>query len=438
MQDTIKHPKDTAPHYSRSNPISRYETYLEEDPDNVVLLTTLGDLYHQAGQLHNAIECFKQCLKLDDKNIVARICLSKTLISAHRFHLAERVLRELINEGSSTSLIQFDLGLTLYYQQRWSEASDAFKRAGESDPNNMAYMVYCLHHQHNFGKALALAKKWITNNPSVENNGYLSLLEMDHGSLVVAQKRALNVVKSDPHNVSANLVLGLSFLEKKKPLKAKNFFSMAAQRDAKHPRVMFYLALVDIHQSHCDDAAEKLSSIKNNIAKTLTATVMGWCKLHNYNSNEAINYFKAAIEADKGNDLAYCGLSLACFFTKQHSKSRKWVTKARGISAQSPIVTIIDQLLSDTDNNQKTPASSIEELFSEKNRDIKEMINEQIARFTISRTKGMSDRRPKQVKQHKISDLLLLANQTQESTTINSVTPITCLLYTSPSPRDRG
>lgn len=401
----------------RNSHIARYEQYLSEDPDNIVLLTTLGDLYHQAGDLQRAVNCFKQCLIIDKDNIVASICLAKVLISGHRFHLAENLLRKLINRGHDNESIQHDLGLCLYYEQRWSEAENIFQKIKHVGNTNLQYLIHCLHNQHQLGKAIALSKEWLRRAPEHGTEGYISLLEMDHGSLVIAQKRAHHVLQSSPENIHANLVCSMNAIRHQKWNRAKKHLHRAADTGAQHPRIFIYLALVKLAEQNHASAIEILRHINPNCAKALLFTLLGWCQLINDKHLLAEEYFKRALAVNNSYESAHSGLSITYILQQSHNKAREHLNKAQAIAPDSMGASIAEQFLLQIDN--ETNPSFYSQAITESLKTDRRLIS-YLSTMTLDNSTNIADLHPLRNKQHTISDVIMLMSQSTDDQTAST------------------
>ena len=390
------------------NHILRYEQYLSEDPDNIVLLTTLGDLYHQAGDLQQAVHCFKQCLALENDNLVANICLAKVLISGHRFHLAESLLRKLINNSQNSESIQHDLGLCLYYQQRWSEAEAIFDRIRHIGKDNIKYLVYCLHHQQQLGKAIALSKEWLKLSPGDATEGYISLLEMDYGSLIVAQNRARKVLSQSPTNIHANLVCGLNAILHQKWQQARLHLNQASYSGSKHPRVFLYLGLVNMLERNYASSIDIIRHINPNCAKALLFTLLGWCQLLNNKSLLAEEYFKRAIATDNGQESAYSGLCIVYTLQQLYSEAKECLRKSNAIDDQSAAITIATQFLAQA--SQQNNTLFFERSVLESLRESPQLMN-YLKDKVVTNAMAIADLSPPKKKQHMASDIIMLMSQ---------------------------
>lgn len=328
----------------RTHHIQRYEKYLSEDPENIILLTTLGNLYHQDNRLVDAITCFKKCLALDNKNPITKIGLAKILITAKRYHLAEKILSHLIKQGYVDCHVLQDLGVSLYFQQRWDEAFQQFEKAGLDDINNLHFACYCLHQQKQYAKALSYTKKLTTLHNSHETQSYLALLEADNNHFVIAKKRATEILKRQPKNIHANLTLVLCLLEYNEYEAARPYIEEVLTESPKHTRALLYLSLHHLLQQQPLLALSTLSNMKDHSANLVLYIMLGWIKLVMNEPLDAEEYFHKALLLNAHSPDAYGGL-IALYKLKQDThKTQEYIDKIKAIDKLHPSIALSNNM----------------------------------------------------------------------------------------------
>ena len=242
---------DTAETADPAEQIRRYTAYLDADPENIPLLITLGDLHHRAGHLSEAEEQFRKVLELDAGHALARGRLANVQISRHRFDDAEASLRALDDEQLENPVLQYNLGLSLYYQEKWSDALAGFRAAaaaGVDSPEALNYLAHCEHHMGNLAEALALATESWRKAPDTQIESYVALLQMDNGDFETADRLARNVLASDPDNVDANVVAGTAALQAQQIDEALRFLNVSLEREPDNPRAWLGVGLVRMYE----------------------------------------------------------------------------------------------------------------------------------------------------------------------------------------------
>jgi tetratricopeptide (TPR) repeat protein len=312
--------------------IERYEKYLSDDPLNVISLTTLGNLYHQNNQLSKAIHCFTQCLDIDKKNPIAKICLAKTFITAKHYLSAEKILIDLVNQEHVDDSVLQDLGISQYCQHRWDEAFHTFEKSGLQHSLSLTYACYCLHHQQKYGKALSYTKKLIALNDTEENQSYLALLEADNNHFTVAKKRALFVLDALPNDINANLTMALCLIDRHEYHQALPYLEKTSLGSEKHPRAVFYIALYDLFKKRPSLAIKSLQSITHNTAHFTVYLMLGWIKLTTNDFLSASDYFYKALSVKPNSVDVYGALLISMTLSGNKEEADKYFQKTKHIN----------------------------------------------------------------------------------------------------------
>jgi len=298
--------------------IERYESYLKVDPNNSLLWSTMGDLYHKAGHFDQAIACFEKSLANDPDQTVPKGRIASVYISQRRFEEAERILRELTQNGETHPAIMHNLGLAFYFQRRWSDALDAFSKSHQADPSlssNLTYLAYSLHHLGDTENALKYARLWQSQASDIQSESYLALLEMDHGDMENAHQRAELVLSEDPENTDAAAVMGTWSVEQQDMDNAAKHFNQILQNDPDNPRGWLGLGLVQLYQEKHTDAVRSLEKALTYMPdNTGTIVTLGWAKLTNKDAKGAEAEFRRAISTDKSFGEAHGGLAVSLIF----------------------------------------------------------------------------------------------------------------------------
>ena len=315
--------------------IRRYEAYIKHDPENRLLWVSLGDLYHSRGLFEEAIACFEKCLLLDRSDSVAKSRLAAVFISQHRFQDAEMALRSVIDSGATNPALLHNLGLALFYQSRFKEAQTQFeqaRQAGLTAANNLAYTVYSLHKQSETTAALTLAEQWLQESPGAATEGYVSMLEMDHGDMDAARARAGQVLQTQPTNPDANVVLGTWHTEQQDIDKAVAHFQQVVEAEPDNPRGWQGLGLAHMYRQQFPAAIaaiEKALALMPGYATN--HLIIGWAKLANKDAVGAEQAFREAIAANRNFAEAHGGLASALVFQNRQEEARQEIKRAIGL-----------------------------------------------------------------------------------------------------------
>lgn len=293
--------------------VSRYEGFVKLDPDNPLIWLRLGDLYHRAGRFEESASSYEKVLALEPQNLIAQSRLAGVMISLHDFSGAQSQLESVLAQGETDPALYHNLGLTLFYQKRWAEALEAFEKAavdGIDLPENFAYRAYSLHHLGEVERAIQLAREWAARASDSRAEGYLSLLEMDHGELEKARHRADAVLGREPDNTDAAVVVGSCLLEDQEMDRALALFRGVTQKEPDNPRGWLGMGLLQLYHQKFPLAVQTLERAGTLMPKNMgTLVTIGWARLLNDDLTGAEQAFRHALEVDRNFGEAHGGLA---------------------------------------------------------------------------------------------------------------------------------
>lgn len=322
-----------------SDAIARYESYLSADPENTLLWISLGDLHHQAGHLEQAAACYEKGLELDNHNAIARGRLANVMLTQHRFAGAEQAYRQLIEASENPEpALSHNLGLALYYQKRWPEALEAFQQAkadGLREPKNLAYIVYCLHHCAQTAEALEAARQWLEAAPGANTEGYIAMLEMDHGDMQSAYQHATKVLAQHPANPDAGVVVATWMIEQQQIDRAIDHFKQVVDAEPDNSRGWQGLGLGYLYQQDYAKAIQSLNkALQLAPGNETTLVILGWAELASKDAVKAEHTFRKALEGDRNFGEAHGGLAAALVFQNKLEPAREEIKLAMRLDAQ--------------------------------------------------------------------------------------------------------
>jgi tetratricopeptide (TPR) repeat protein len=313
--------------------IGRYESYVRADPGNPLLWLNLGDLYHKASRLEEAIACFERCLHDHPEYASARSHLASVLISQHRFEDAERLLKGLLREARPDPHLLFNLGLSLYYQKRWPEAETCFIKAqthGLATPDCYAYLARCRHYAGDMTEAIRFCQLWIDSARDAESRGYLALLQMDQGNVAEAAKLAEQVLHDSPDNTNAGLVVGTASIEAQEIDRASEQFERILGREPDNARAWLGVGLARLYQQRHAESVAALEKAVQLIPDAVGVRVtLGWATLTARDIIRAEQIFREALEVDHNFGEAHGGLAVTLALQLRIDDAREAIRRAR-------------------------------------------------------------------------------------------------------------
>lgn len=313
--------------------IARHEAFARADPDNALIWISLGDLYHRAGRLDEATASFERALVAAPESRVATSRLAQVMLSRRDFAGAEHALRGLLDAGETAPALFHDLGIALLHQGRFDEALDALARLDETRAPSVLFYRAVAHHQlGETERALESARAWAARAPSDAAEGYVALLEFDHGDLASARPRAEAVLERDPGNADAAVVIGTWLAEQQERERAEQLFQGVIAREPDNVRGWLGLGLVHLHRRDFGAglaALERARALLPGHAGTLTT--IGWAKFLDRDVEGAEAAFREAVRLDRNFGEAHGGLAVVLAVEGRRQEASAEIRRARGL-----------------------------------------------------------------------------------------------------------
>ncbi|MFT5335769.1 MAG: Flp pilus assembly protein TadD [Halioglobus sp.] len=316
--------------------IAKYTDFLQQDLDNQFLLAKLGDLHHRAGQFDEAQHYFDKLLLADPEHSPAKSGLAAVCISRHDFEQAEQLFLSMGDLLDASPALQHNLGLALFYQDKWPDALARFEAAmagGLEDVDTLAYQAYCHHHLGNVARALKFAKLAYEKVPNDQAQGYVSLLQMDKGDFEAAVRTARKALDTNPENVDANVVLGSYLLERQQVDEALPFLSLSLDKDPDNSRAWLGLGLVQMYNQQMPEAIDSISRALSYTPRNPgTIVTLGWAHIANNDLNKAEETFRHAVAVSPSFGEAHGGLATVLALANRDDEAREEVRKSRRLN----------------------------------------------------------------------------------------------------------
>lgn len=321
---------------SQDQSIARYEGYLKLDPNNMHLLITLGDLYHQAGRFDEALTCYDNCLVQDPSHATAESRKASVFLSQSRFAEAEALLRRLTEGAQPSAVLVHNLALALYYQERWPEAMAKFEQArqgGFADTNNTLYLAYAMHQLGHLAQAAAVCKEALAASPNDTLEGYLCVLEMDEGEIQGAFSRAQTVLERSPDNADAALVAGMWRMDQQEIDDSEQYVDVVLRREPKSARGLLGKGLIHLYRQELAAAIAALEAARQRMPEHLgTIVTLGWAHFAAKDLTNAERVFREAIAVDGTFAESHGGLSVVLVFRNRREEARREAQIARRLN----------------------------------------------------------------------------------------------------------
>lgn len=313
--------------------IHRHEAYAQADPGNLSLRLTLGDLYHRAGRLDDAGACYEHCLSQQPGHAIAQGRMALLHIAQQRFAQAEQALRPLVQANPTDAPLLHNLGVALFGQRRWDEASECLAQAlehGAATPAVFAYLTRSLHHVGRLDEAIAAATRWHELTRDGKSKSYLALLHMDNNDAQGSAQLAREVLADDPDDVDANVVAGMALARQQEVQPARLHFEAALRQDPGNGRAWLGLGIVQLYQQQHAQAIDALGQALRIFPDNPgIAVALGWARMMAKDAAGAQQAFEHAVRLNRSFSESHGGLASALAFQSQPEQARQEIKLAR-------------------------------------------------------------------------------------------------------------
>lgn len=319
--------------------IERFENFLKVDPENITLLASLGDLYHQEGQFESAENYFASALALSeaDPSLMAR--LASVHLSQSQFEKATELLRLAMEKRPDVGEIHNNLGIALYFLDNFEEARFHFDQAlrlGLNDAEIYRFLGYTCHQQGQTEEAYTCIKQACEMQPTPELKGYLSLLSMDLGKRDQAIQSAKEVLLDQPDNVDALVVVGTTAIENQNMQEASELIRRAISMEEKNPRLWLSLGLLELYEGNHSAAIVALEKSLRFASRNAGIWVtLGWAYFANMDLDRSESTFRRAVEISPAFSEAHGGLAAVLAMRGESEQARQSIKRARRLDRTS-------------------------------------------------------------------------------------------------------
>lgn len=292
--------------------IARLSSYLEADPTNLSLLLDLADTEHRTGQFEAAYAHFARAAELDSASTAAQAGMAAVRLSQHHFADAAQLYQDLVSVDATAPELKHNLGLALFYLDRFDEAARYLEEAAAGGAANHKLLANCYHHLGRVDDAVAQGELWTQADHGADATGYCALLYLDQGERGKARVAAQQALAQQPDNADAHAVRGALALEDQDIVTAEASFATVLNRRPDDGRAWLGLGLTHLYRAQAADALaamERAVALSPSHAGTLIA--LGWTQLTSGMPEAAEMSFRAAVTLDRNFAEPHGGLAAA-------------------------------------------------------------------------------------------------------------------------------
>ncbi|SFG88418.1 Tetratricopeptide repeat-containing protein [Duganella sp. CF458] len=318
--------------------LARFTGYLQADPNNIPLLTDLGDLQQQAGRFDDALASFQHAASLAPDSAELQSRIAAVYLAQHRFADAAHAYQRLLAGGAVSAAWQHNCGLALFYQGRYEAAAAQFRSAaaaGLSGPANVRYLANCYHQLGDLEQAVTVAEQWDAAGDDADGQAYLSLLYLDLGAADQARANAEAALADKPDNVDGHTVRGSLALEQLDIETALASFDQVLAQRQDYGRAWLGKGLAHLYQQDVGAALDCLQRAADNMPDhPATLLALGWVQLIAGQPLEAERSFRRAGAVDSEYADAHGGLAALLVLENRLDEARLALAAAERLNPQ--------------------------------------------------------------------------------------------------------
>lgn len=148
--------------------LKTYEEQVSKNPNNVKLLTALGDVYYSLKDYPKAIIYYTRALNIEPENLSIKISLAQSYLNDNDLDTSQKLFKEIIAKDPKNATVLGALGRIQALKKHNYEAEAYYQQALEKDPNHFTTLFYLgdlRNKQKRYIEAEAIFKKLLSRDP---------------------------------------------------------------------------------------------------------------------------------------------------------------------------------------------------------------------------------------------------------------------------------
>jgi predicted TPR repeat methyltransferase len=297
-----------------------YLAILRDNPRSSEALHWLGILHIQQDNFSDAVECLKEAIKYDSKNLVIYLHLANALKFLGLFDQAVRVLQNTIANNPDYVAAFNNLGTVYYAKGNLDDAIHYYQKAITKQPNYIdAYynLGLALFKKNLFSDAIDIYQKLLRQAPEhFAARFHLACTFMQQNKIEDAIAEFITIEIAQPYHFETQSNLATCYLKQGNFNQAKTHYQNALALRSQDTQILFNLGYIHMQQGFLDAAIQyyqralvidpNLFAAHNNLgvaflAKQQTELAIQYFQkaLHLQPNNEAVAYTVKALEQNK-------------------------------------------------------------------------------------------------------------------------------------------
>ena len=244
-----------------------YNGLVQNDPDNVDLLTQLADLYVKSGHDDLALSVYKRVSSILPNDVNVLNALGGIYRRLKRYEDSIAVLEQALISDEKNVQVYYNLGFTYKLMGRYEDAIQCFETVVERNPNDVLafnHLGSIFQTTNNNVKAVNTFLRGLKidpNHPVLHLNLAKSYEEL--GKIDNAMKEYEAALKSKPGWIDAIDAYADLLLKKNKTVEAGDLVKQALRLNPNNAKMLTKLGRVYTRQSNFDDAETEFNNALN-------------------------------------------------------------------------------------------------------------------------------------------------------------------------------
>lgn len=285
------------------------DTVLENAPDYLPALSFASELAAKMGDKGKAKEFADRALKLDPIDLTAMRVNGTLLVLDQRIDEAIAQLERALELYPQDIKTNYQSALAHLAKRDLGKAKSRLSRVVNLAPNHLesnALLSTIQVQEEDYSGAVITLERFLKNNPN-SMQGHLLLAEVynrkgDSAAAVSIYKR---LEDTSPETSQLNYLSGLSYLQGRDPLGARNAFETALANNPMHLQSVEQLTVLDMKERNFDDALARINQTISASPKTsVLYTIRAQIFQSKGDTDAAKASFEKSIELDSDNRTA--------------------------------------------------------------------------------------------------------------------------------------
>lgn len=320
--------------------LQRYQGFLQQDPNNIKLISDVADLHLQLGEFEQARDLLEKGLTQWPSQPTLLSGLASLTMATSEPDVAIRLLNNMLEMGQNNPVIYYNLAHAYLYANQPDKAKQALIKIKDTQsilPQIPLLLARAQHHLGEMNEAIEHAQEYLNDHPDDPDAlGVLALLFFDVENKVQAQLMAQKALSLDENNLNALLTQGSLALTTETADIAAGYFERVIARQPKNGRGWSGMGLADMLRLNLPKAIDDLKqAVKYMPTHIGTWHSLAWCQLLINDLHGAEDSFMQSMKIDRNFGETHGGLAVLHIMQGRSELAETEVKRAMRLNSNS-------------------------------------------------------------------------------------------------------